>query len=207
MPAGLPVGRGIAVELQPSSVSSGIFHSMALRRSISSPLPATAPARLPQCGRGRRPLFTSFSSHMKVGPLPQLRSSPRSPSLLVAYARNSGIVRESMYRVYDPRATGLVPARFTARGRRRFGGALSPWTTRRSGSSTSSTCQAGTSSATSPLHGRHGCRGRLRHRGLRHASRAGGAATRRVPPAGRAPGGRCAVPVYGWATSTRRWPG
>jgi hypothetical protein len=88
---------------------------------------------------------------------------------------------------------GLVPARFGARGVAGPAGALSPWTTRRSGCSTSSTCQAVTSSATSPLHARHGRRGRLRHRGLRHARRAGGADRRRAPPvAGRAPGGRCA---------------
>ena len=53
--------------------------------------------------------------------------------------------------------------------------------------------------ATSPLHGRHGRRGGLRHRGLRHARRAGVADRRRSrSAAGRAPGGGDAPVLRLW---------
>jgi hypothetical protein len=116
MPAAFRSARGSAVELQPSSVSSWILHSMALWRSISTPLPRPRPTEWPKVRTTSPASFTSFSSQVKVGPLPRSRSSPRSPRLLVAYGRNSDIAREPVYRVYDPRATGLVPGRFTARG-------------------------------------------------------------------------------------------
>jgi hypothetical protein len=203
---GLLGGRGIAVELQPSSVSSGIVHSMAPVAIDLQSASATAPDRMPQ---GEDDVAGLFSRH-SAPTYGRALTSPRSSSLTKPpRCRHAYLWHRPRAGVRRLRSAGDRPGeRGSPRGASRV---------RRGAESVDDAPLGQLDFLYMPS--RYVERDLAFYRGvmgrrLVFAIEAFGARVARVGLTGGGPrlllaghpGGDAPVLVYRWATSTRRWP-